>query len=124
MRYAFLREPLEPTDVAVIWLGRSGTADPATVPSIKDIAARVPSGRYLVLSILPRVYFEYEAPGTRAYQNLTALNDELAAAFADRFLPVGGDIGPADHSDEMHLNTRGYAKVARIVYDALVARGW
>jgi lysophospholipase L1-like esterase len=124
MRDAYFREALQPGDVTVIWLGRSGVTNPTTLPAIRDIAAHAPGGRYLVLSILPRVYYAYEKPGSRTYAAVMKLNADLAGAFGDRILPVGADIGPADHSDELHLNDIGYAKVAKIVFDAVQARGW
>jgi lysophospholipase L1-like esterase len=124
MRDAVLREKLQPADVVVIWLGRIGAANPETLPAIREITAHVPGGRYLVLSVIRRVDYTYEQPGTRAYEAVTRLNADLASDFGDHFVVVGEDVGRADHSDEMNLNDHGYAKIAKTVFDALTARGW
>jgi lysophospholipase L1-like esterase len=124
MRDAFMRETLEPTDVVIIWLGRIGVSNPTTVPSIKEITEHVPSGKYLVLSVIHRVDFEFELPGTRAYDAVTELNAELSRTFAGRFVTVGEDVGRGNHSDELHLNDSGYAKIAKTVFAEIGARGW
>ncbi|MDM9626074.1 SGNH/GDSL hydrolase family protein [Rhizobium sp. S152] len=122
-----------------IWAGRNNAEDKATVlADIAAMAAYAAGGRYLIGSVLPAAT---DTPA--ALQSITALNTELAASHAGRYvdllsvLHAAGDGTTEDsadiatglvprslRADAVHLNDRGYAIVAAAWAEATLARGW
>jgi lysophospholipase L1-like esterase len=131
--------------VTIIWAGRNDFETPNTVKTnIEDMIRSLPVGsRYLVLNILNGNY-PGEAKGEEKYTILKRLNDDLATAYADRYVPVReylisnanpnieGDVGakakdiipPSLRSDNIHLNNYGYALVAALVERTLILKSW
>ena len=121
----FEKETIPPDAVAVIWLGRNNNpADPATLlAGIKAAVAHVPSGKYLVLSVLSGRNPDEQPGGTRRAL-IDALNDAIRTVYGDRFIEVRPLLTCSDFEDDIHLLHVGHEKVARAVSDAMLARGW
>lgn len=126
-------------NVAIIWAGRNNYPNTATV--IADVAAMVASlghERFLVLSVLNGEYGN-EYAGQSGYTQIATINAALSAAYGARYVNVraalvaaynaglpqdvtdhGRDIVPSSlRSDNIHLNTAGYAIAAAQVLAAL-----
>ncbi len=131
--------------INVIWSGRNGvlTDNGQIATDIQGMVNSLPSdGRYLVLSITNKRDGS-EDLGTAKYAKITAVNDQLAAKYGNRFVNVRAALiaaatSPGDDadvaldripasltiSDGMHLNDAGYVVVASAVRKALLDRGW
>jgi len=124
---------------AWLWLGRNGAQSGRTVAG--DIDAAVKSlrhDRYLVGGILPSA-----ADSAPSILQLGSLNAQLSSLYGPRFVNllgalVAGANGTAEdsadvaagyvprslRSDHLHLNDRGYARVAAAFHAAHQAMGW
>jgi hypothetical protein len=110
----------------IIWAGRNNYSDSATVQAdIASMVAALGSSRYLVLSVLNG---DTEPSGSTAYNQIIALNNDLAATYGDHFLDLRSylvaqyDSAQAqdviDHANDLpptslrynsvHLNSAGY----------------
>lgn len=130
--------------IVVIWAGRNNFTSAATV--ISDIAAMVASlshTRYLVLSIINGDNAG-ERLGQTNYNQILALNSQLASIYTDKYLEVrsvlvnsynpalpqdvidfGNDVPPTSlRSDTLHLNTAGYAIVANTIIAKMEQAGY
>jgi hypothetical protein len=125
--------------VAWLWLGRNGADTGRTVAG--DIEAAVASlghQRYLVGSVLA-ARLDDGTPALRIFE----LNAALKRSYGSRFVDVLGALVAAASesaedqadarqgfvprsllSDNIHLNQKGYAIVARVFHDATIANGF
>lgn len=136
-------------DTMIIWAGRNNSGSPAVV--LSDILAMIDrlkplNKRVLVLSVCNGLN---EGTGTGAYNNIAAVNKELARHFGDQFIDVrrylidfglaeagitptsqdttdvAADTVPASlRYDSVHLIAAGYTVIANLIARVLRAKGW
>jgi lysophospholipase L1-like esterase len=138
--------------IQIFWMGRNGagvgtgwdeTESTAIKAHIADSIAAITSTpkRYLVLGVINGDY-PTEYSGETNYNNIVALNDDLATIYGDSFIDVrevliaeadpvadatdiSNDIVPDSlRADAIHLNITGRTIVAQSIYDKLDAKGW
>lgn len=118
----------------VIWAGRNNFSDAPTVEAdVASMVAALHTSNYLVLSV---VNGEGEGTGTTNYNEIVALNADLATTYGAHYVDVrealvalydpgqpgdvtdhANDIPPASlRADTVHYNDAGYNAVAGIVY--------
>lgn len=119
----------------IIWAGRNNFFDATTVESdIASMVAALTTPDYVVLSVINA---EGEGIGTTQYNEIIALNANLAATYGAHYLDVrsylvslynpGDPTDVADHAsdtpptslryiDGIHLNVDGYQDVADYIY--------
>ncbi len=130
--------------VTIFWYGGNNQWDPDRIRAdiARSVAALAPGNRrFLVLSVLNQAG---ERRGSWTYDGIVRLNGQLAADYPQNYLDVrstlvqAADAGDAQdqadraddtppaslRADGAHLNAPGYALVARLVREALAARGW
>ena len=93
---------------------------------LSDVAAmtaKVPSKRFLVLSVLSGTAAAEQATQTDG-ELLANLNSRLQARYKRNFVVVGRDLEMADYCDGIHLVDSGYMKIAKAVFRALRGMGW
>ena len=129
----FLAAPTQWPNLTIIWSGRNNYTDTATVlANIATMVADIGHDGYLILSVLNGNYVPYEAIGGDGYNLIISLNNQLSAIYGSKYLDVRSilvaaynpsipqdvtdhtnDIPPSSlRSDNIHLNTAGYALVA------------
>ena len=129
----FLAAPTQWPNLTIIWSGRNNYADTATIlANIATMVADIGHDGYLILSVLNGDYVPYEAIGGDGYNLIISLNNQLSAIYGSKYLDVRSilvaaynpsipqdvtdhtnDIPPSSlRSDNLHLNTAGYALVA------------
>ncbi len=122
----------------IIWAGRNNYTDPTTVKAdIATMISTIGHTRYLVVGIINGDYAtEYiNQPG---WSTIQQLNADLKALYGKKFIDIrpylvslhdnsaqdlidfANDIVPTSlRSDNLHLNTAGYAKVAEYINQRL-----
>ena len=129
----FLAAPTQWPNLTIIWSGRNNYADTATIlANIATMVADIGHDGYLILSVINGNYVPYEAIGGDGYNLIISLNNQLSAIYGSKYLDVRSilvaaynpsipqdvtdhtnDIPPSSlRSDNLHLNTAGYALVA------------
>lgn len=129
----FLAAPTQWPNLTIIWSGRNNYTDTATIlADIATMVADIGHDGYLILSVLNGNYVPYEAIGGDGYNSIISLNNQLSAIYGSKYLDVRSilvaaynpsipqdvidhtnDIPPSSlRSDNIHLNTAGYALVA------------
>lgn len=136
-------------DTMIIWAGRNNSGSATVV--LSDILAMIDrlkplNKRVLVLSVCNGLN---EGTGTGAYNNIAAVNKELARHFGDQFVDVrrylidfglaeagitptsqdtadiAADTIPASlRNDNVHLLGIGYTVIANLIARVLRAKGW
>ena len=130
---SFLAAPTQWPNLTIIWSGRNNYTDTATIlANIATMVADIGHDGYLILSVLNGNYVPYEAIGGDGYNLIISLNNQLSAIYGSKYLDVRSilvaaynpsipqdvtdhtnDIPPSSlRSDNIHLNTAGYALVA------------
>ena len=130
---SFLAAPTQWPNLTIIWSGRNNYADTATIlANIATMVADIGHDGYLILSVINGNYVPYEAIGGDGYNLIISLNNQLSAIYGSKYLDVRSilvaaynpsipqdvtdhtnDIPPSSlRSDNLHLNTAGYALVA------------
>lgn len=119
----------------IIWAGTNDINSPATVKAnIATMVAALGHTRYIIIGLLGQNSSTYYS-GTGSYNNLVALNSDLAATYGGRFLDIRpsfiaaynpslpGDVTahtndvwpPSLGSDPTHLNDAGYRLVSTLL---------
>jgi len=124
----FIAETTAYSKSVIIWAGRNNLFDKATV--IADIATMIATlehTRYLVVSILNGAD---EPFGDTVYNAIIDLNDDLRDIYGDKFVDVRSHlvslfpntqdvIDISLRSDNLHLNSLGYQRVAEYLNSKL-----
>ena len=137
----FIAAPTQWPNLTIIWSGRNDYTDTATIlANIATMVADLGHDGYLILSVLNGNYVPYEAVGGAGYNLIISLNNQLATIYGSKYLNVRSilvaaynpsipqdvtdhtnDIPPSSlRSDNIHLNTAGYALVASSI-NAVIA---
>lgn len=137
----FIAAPTQWPNLTIIWSGRNNYTDTATIlANIATMVADLGHDGYLILSVLNGNYVPYEAVGGAGYNLIISLNNQLATIYGSKYLDVRSilvaaynpsipqdvtdhtnDIPPSSlRSDNIHLNTAGYALVASSI-NAVIA---
>ncbi|MDQ0322422.1 lysophospholipase L1-like esterase [Pararhizobium capsulatum DSM 1112] len=120
----FLKERIPKKSVVIAWVGRNNFDDfDGVTRDISRISAFLGDRNYLFLAIL-RAGNKKEAAGTPRGEQLTHVNEWLKKIYPDNFIDVNEEIKCDDRADPVHLNDKGYAKVAAKVARVLMAKGW
>jgi lysophospholipase L1-like esterase len=143
-----------PFEVSVFWYGRNNfwtgrtDFDNAKAEVKAALAASIAflkplNKKFVVMSVL-NDNKEAEWIGTEKYNAITSLNEELKALYPRNFIDIrrhlvrgynpalpqdvidlGHDVTPTSLlSDTLHLNVAGYARVAQVVYNFIIQKGW
>ena len=132
----FAAEPALFGERVVIWSGRNNLYSHEGVQAdIASMVSRLTTTDYLVLGVIGR---HNEPIGSLLYDLYTAINLDLAVTYGSRFIDIQtilvnayDPLSPAEvsdfnthlipdrleYGDDLHLNTAGYAIVARTVAD-------
>lgn len=122
----------------IIWAGRNNYTDPATVKAdIATMISTIGHTRYLVVGVINGEYASEYSGGVN-HTIITQLNSDLATLYGDKYVEIreylvslqngsaqdlidfGHDIVPLSlRSDNIHLNTTGYTRVAEFLNQRL-----
>jgi lysophospholipase L1-like esterase len=122
--------------VLLIWAGRNNVGQAGWQDEVKArVAAMVAAHKGLVprFLVIGVTNAKYEPAGSAIYNEIVALNLELAALYGDNFVDVrpaynagsATDV-PADGNtvDDIHYNNAGKAAIANVVIARITAKGW
>jgi hypothetical protein len=132
-------------DIFVFWPGqnddRTAAANATVLANIAAMVARINGKKFIVMTVLGA---DAGSKGSSGYNQLLALNNAIVAAYPANSIDIRAALIAAynptiaqdvmDHtndivssslrSDSIHLNTAGYAIVAREVKKFIDAKGW
>lgn len=129
-------------ETVIIWIGTNDfLKDEETLNNIGKITSSIHSGKFLVLSVINK---STETRGTATYNTIQNINKRLAEKYKDKFVDIrsiliknynpslqndtsdfNNDIPPNSlRLDDIHLNEKGNALVAKIIKDKLEEEKW